>query len=256
MVHIFITCLQVDISSWLLEKIICWGCGRRSLWTQCDLARLTRVNPELPRVATLWSSGEIQGLQLAVESSYTFMLVPFCPTLTQTIGKSSFNPIPPLAVPSALSWSHQGTVASVVSLSLPYSLILRTSWQLSIFPPVFSRPQASVRLRGIKSRSVSFCSSQPPKNIMIVLEGDVRGITCTETLLAWSSCIISWIYSYTCQMWFWTLLNNPEIHIVYTRKHFILYVWVFHQHVCTCSNLGGQKRVAEPPQLELQVVVS
>lgn len=252
-VHIFITCLQVDISSWLLEKIICWGCGQRSLWTQCDLARLTRINPELPLVATLWSSGEIQWCSWLVESSYTFTLVPSCPMLTETIGMSSFNPIPPLAVPSAFSWSLQGTVSSAVSVSLPYSLILRTSWQLSVFPPVSSHPQVSLRLRGIKSRSVRFCFSQPPKNIM---EGDVRRITFTETLLAWSSCSISWIYLYTCQTWFWTLLNNSEIHIVYTRKHFILYVWEFHQHVCTCSNLGGQKRVAEPPQLELHVVES
>lgn len=184
------------------------------------------------------------------------MLVPFCPVITQTIGMPSFNPIPLLAVPSALSWSLQGTVSSAVSLSLPYSLILRTSWQLSVFPPVFSHPQASLGLRGIKSRSGRFCFSQPPKNIMIVLEGDVRGITFTETLLTWSSCNIYWIYSYTCQTLFWTLLNNPEIHIASIRKHFILYVWVFHQHLCTCSALGGQKRVAETPQMELQVVVS
>lgn len=85
MVHIFITCLHIDISSWLLEKTNCWGCGQRSLWTQCNLARLTRINPELPLVATLWNSGECCSWLLE-SASYTFMLVPFCPMLTQTIG--------------------------------------------------------------------------------------------------------------------------------------------------------------------------
>lgn len=253
-VHIFITCLQVDISSWLLEKIVCWGCGQRSLWVNSMWSGKVDQNKS-------WASSCRHPLELGRDSVVqlaggVILHVYACASLSRAYTDHRgvlLQSHSPAGCPSALSWSLQGTVSSAVSLSLPYSLILRTSWQLSVFPPVSSHPQVSLGLRGIKSRSVRFCFPQPPKNIM---EGDTRRITFPETLLAQSSCNISWIYPCTCQTWFWALLNNPEIHIVYTRKHFILYVWVFHQHVCTRSNLGGQKRVAEPPQLELHVVVS
>ncbi len=53
-------------------------------------------------------------------------------------------------------------------------------------------------------------------------------------------------------------VTNPEIHVFYILEKRVCesFICVCHLRVCTCSALGGQKRVAQALALELQVTVS
>lgn len=110
-VHIFITCFQVDISSWLLEKIICWGCRQRSLWVNSMWSGKVDQNKS-------WASSCHHPLELGRDSVVqlaggVILHVYACASLSRAYTDHRgvlLQSLSPAGCPSALSWSPRNSV--------------------------------------------------------------------------------------------------------------------------------------------------